>query len=99
MLKAASNPISRSQRTLSSLPALPMTAPAPLSLAILAVWLTHALQDADLDYEGKRVVVIGSGATAVTLVPELAKKAAHVTMLQRSPLLAARTALTMACCA
>ena len=40
---------------------------------------------ADIDYEGKRVVVIGSGATAVTLVPELAKKAAHVTMLQRSP--------------
>ena len=39
----------------------------------------------DVDYEGKRVVVIGSGATAVTLVPELAKKAAHVTMLQRSP--------------
>lgn len=39
----------------------------------------------DLDYQGKRVVVIGSGATAVTLVPELAKKAAHVTMLQRSP--------------
>jgi len=39
----------------------------------------------DVDYTGKRVVVIGSGATAVTLVPELAKKAAHVTMLQRSP--------------
>jgi len=39
----------------------------------------------DIDYEGKRVVVIGSGATAVTLVPELATKAAHVTMLQRSP--------------
>jgi monooxygenase len=39
----------------------------------------------DLDYEGKRVVVIGSGATAVTLVPALAEKAAHVTMLQRSP--------------
>jgi cation diffusion facilitator CzcD-associated flavoprotein CzcO len=39
----------------------------------------------DLDYEGKRVVVIGSGATAVTLVPSLAEKAAHVTMLQRSP--------------
>jgi cation diffusion facilitator CzcD-associated flavoprotein CzcO len=38
-----------------------------------------------LDYTGKRVIVIGSGATAVTLVPELAKKAAHVTMLQRSP--------------
>jgi len=39
----------------------------------------------DIDYAGKRVVVIGSGATAVTLVPELAKKAAHVIMLQRSP--------------
>jgi cation diffusion facilitator CzcD-associated flavoprotein CzcO len=39
----------------------------------------------DIDYDGKRIVVIGSGATAVTLVPELAKRAAHVTMLQRSP--------------
>jgi len=39
----------------------------------------------DLDYRGKKVVVIGSGATAVTLVPEMAKDAAHVTMLQRSP--------------
>ncbi|WP_169798300.1 flavin-containing monooxygenase [Sphingomonas soli] len=39
----------------------------------------------DIDYAGKRVVVIGSGATAVTLVPEMAKAAAHVTMLQRSP--------------
>lgn len=39
----------------------------------------------DLDYGGKRVVVIGSGATAVTLVPAMAEKAAHVTMLQRSP--------------
>lgn len=39
----------------------------------------------DIDYEGKKVVVIGSGATAVTLVPELSKRAAHVTMLQRSP--------------
>jgi monooxygenase len=39
----------------------------------------------DIDYSNKQVVVIGSGATAVTLVPELAKKAAHVTMLQRSP--------------
>jgi cation diffusion facilitator CzcD-associated flavoprotein CzcO len=39
----------------------------------------------DLDYAGKRVVVIGSGATAVTLVPELAREAAQVTMLQRSP--------------
>jgi len=39
----------------------------------------------DLDYEGKRVVVIGSGATAVTLVPAMADQAEHVTMLQRSP--------------
>jgi len=39
----------------------------------------------DLDYEGKRVVVVGSGATAITLVPALAEKAAKVTMLQRSP--------------
>ena len=39
----------------------------------------------DLDYAGKRVVVIGSGATAVTLVPAMAPEAAHVTMLQRSP--------------
>ena len=39
----------------------------------------------DIDYAGKRVVVIGSGATAVTLVPEMAKTAGHVTMLQRSP--------------
>ena len=38
-----------------------------------------------LDYAGKRVVVIGSGATAVTLVPALAEEAKHVTMLQRSP--------------
>ncbi|MGH2503919.1 MAG: flavin-containing monooxygenase, partial [Ktedonobacterales bacterium] len=39
----------------------------------------------DLDYAGKRIVVIGSGATAVTLVPALAERAAHVVMLQRSP--------------
>src|SRR4051812_5296778 len=39
----------------------------------------------DLDYAGKRVVVIGSGATAVTLVPAMAEQAEHVTMLQRSP--------------
>ena len=38
-----------------------------------------------LDYSGKRVVVIGSGATAVTIIPVIAEKAAHVTMLQRSP--------------
>ncbi len=40
---------------------------------------------ADLDYAGKKVVVIGSGATAVTIVPAMADKAAHVTMLQRTP--------------
>ncbi len=39
----------------------------------------------DLDYTGKRVVIIGSGATAVTLLPSIAKTAGHVTMLQRSP--------------
>lgn len=39
----------------------------------------------DFDGSGKRVVVIGSGATAMTLVPELAEKTTHVTMLQRSP--------------
>ena len=39
----------------------------------------------DLDYSGKKVVVIGSGATAVTIVPSMANKAAHVTMLQRTP--------------
>src|SRR5687767_11725168 len=39
----------------------------------------------DLDYANKRIVVIGSGATAITLVPALAEQAAHVTMLQRSP--------------
>ncbi|HET9073361.1 MAG TPA: NAD(P)/FAD-dependent oxidoreductase [Solirubrobacteraceae bacterium] len=39
----------------------------------------------DLDYAGKRVVVIGSGATAMTLIPAMAREAGHVTMLQRSP--------------
>lgn len=39
----------------------------------------------DLDYEGKKIIVIGSGATAATLIPAMAKKSAHVTMLQRSP--------------
>ncbi len=41
--------------------------------------------DQNLDYAGKKVVVIGSGATAITLVPEMAKKAEKVVMLQRSP--------------
>ncbi|TPX08548.1 uncharacterized protein E0L32_010035 [Thyridium curvatum] len=39
----------------------------------------------DLEYTGKKVVIIGSGATAITLLPNVAKKAGHVTMLQRSP--------------
>ncbi|HEX7296027.1 MAG TPA: NAD(P)/FAD-dependent oxidoreductase [Pyrinomonadaceae bacterium] len=39
----------------------------------------------DLDYANKRIIVIGSGATAITLIPALAERAAHVTMLQRSP--------------
>ncbi len=43
------------------------------------------LWPAELDYRGRRVVVIGSGATAITLVPALAAEAEHVTMLQRSP--------------
>ena len=41
--------------------------------------------DSSIDYENKTVAVIGSGATAVTIVPEIAKKANHVTMIQRSP--------------
>ncbi len=46
----------------------------------------HAqLWDPDIDYSGKRVLVIGSGATAATVVPEFAQTAQHVTMLQRSP--------------
>jgi monooxygenase len=48
--------------------------------------IVHPQQWTDaIDYAGKRVVVIGSGATAVTLVPAMAETAAHVTMLQRSP--------------
>ncbi|MDE2776350.1 MAG: NAD(P)/FAD-dependent oxidoreductase [Chloroflexota bacterium] len=47
--------------------------------------IVHPQAWGDLDYAGKRVIVIGSGATAVTIVPALARKAAHVTMLQRSP--------------
>lgn len=39
----------------------------------------------DLDYTGKEIVVIGSGATAVTLIPSMAREAAHITMLQRTP--------------
>ena len=41
--------------------------------------------DENLDYKNKKVAVIGSGATAITIVPEIAKKAKHVVMIQRSP--------------
>lgn len=48
--------------------------------------LIHAqLWDPKIDYSGKKVLVIGSGATAATVIPAFAEKAAHVTMLQRSP--------------
>lgn len=40
---------------------------------------------ADLDYAGKRIAVIGSGATAATIVPAMAEKAGHITLVQRSP--------------
>ena len=48
-------------------------------------WVHPQFWPKNLDYAQKNVVVIGSGATAVTIVPEMAKSAAHVTMLQRSP--------------
>ncbi len=48
-------------------------------------WLLPQFWPDDFDYDEKNVVVIGSGATAMTLVPTLARRAAHVTMLQRSP--------------
>jgi monooxygenase len=55
-------------------------------MADYAGTLVHPQQwPEDLDFAGKRIVVIGSGATAMTLVPALARSAAHVTMLQRSP--------------
>lgn len=48
-------------------------------------WVHPQFWPAQLNYTQKKVVVIGSGATAVTLVPEMAKTASHVTMLQRTP--------------
>lgn len=55
-------------------------------MADFAGTLVHPQQwPEDLDHDGARVVVIGSGATAITLVPALAERAGHVTMLQRSP--------------
>ncbi|GGM12731.1 flavin-containing monooxygenase [Nakamurella endophytica] len=48
-------------------------------------WVHPQQWPQDLDWSGRRVVIVGSGATAVTLVPALAERAAHVTMLQRTP--------------
>ena len=69
--------------TTTTTPATRPSSRAPSASA--AASSTRRSGPSDIDYAGKRVVVIGSGATAVTLVPELAKTAAHVTMLQRSP--------------
>jgi monooxygenase len=49
------------------------------------LWIHPQHWPADLDHAGKRIAVIGSGATAVTLVPAMAETASHVTMIQRSP--------------
>lgn len=57
----------------------------PNSEAFAGTLIHPQAWDTSLDYTDKKVVIIGSGATAVTLVPEMAKKASHVTMLQRSP--------------
>ena len=71
------------------LPEFPNTALFKGRMIHPQAWPTEVSADGKtpecLDYAGKRIVVIGSGATAVTLVPALAKTAAHVTMLQRSP--------------
>ena len=48
-------------------------------------WVHPQFWPEDLDHSGKKVVVIGSGATAMTLVPNMSRQANHVTMLQRSP--------------
>ena len=57
----------------------------PNSKAFKGIIIHPQKWDTSLNYENKKVVVIGSGATAITLVPEMAKKAQKVTMLQRSP--------------
>ncbi len=59
--------------------------PLPGEEAYQGVFVHPQQWPANLDWTGRRVVVIGSGATAVTLVPALADRAAHVTMLQRTP--------------
>ena len=55
------------------------------SSASAASWSIPQFWTDDIDHSGKRIVVIGSGATAITVIPALAERAAHVTMLQRSP--------------
>ena len=57
----------------------------PNSEAFQGIKMHPQKWDTSLDYSDKNIVIIGSGDTAVTLLPELAKKAKHVTMLQRSP--------------
>jgi monooxygenase len=57
----------------------------PNSKAFGGIMIHPQQWDTTLDYENKKVIVIGSGATAITLVPEMAKRAEKVTMLQRSP--------------
>ena len=57
----------------------------PRTDAYEGLFIHAQLWDPAIDYAGKRVLVIGSGATAATGIPALAEKAAHVTMLQRSP--------------
>ena len=77
-------PLRRAPATTATTRATPRSSPASSASAATVVHPQHWPED--LDYAGKRVVVIGSGATAVTLVPaRWPKDAAHVTMLQRSP--------------
>ena len=57
----------------------------PGKASFAGTWVHPQFWPKDLDYSGKKVVVIGSGATAMTLVPNMAQSAAKVTMLQRSP--------------
>ena len=64
---------------------LPATSPGVEDFTTRRRWCTRSTGPRTSTYAGKRVVVIGSGATAVTLVPAMAERAAHVTMLQRSP--------------
>ena len=82
----------RTHRLASSSPAAGTTATTTATCPTSRAWRDFAgtivhpqAWPEGLDFAGKRIVVIGSGATAVTLVPALARSASHVTMLQRSP--------------